>query len=276
MKRFLYIMFTLGLSTPALAFNDKVQKTISAYTKKHIEVYANTANVSKLGYDNCDFLKNGESLVIQTFIKQNDLVIDAGAHVGNWTKYVLGATHRQCTVYAFEPVPDSYKSLKVLSKKYKNKVFSFNVALGNCETTLEMNYFFEKASDCSTLFARPVLGNFPVKKITVPVTYLDKFAFDHAIQHVHFLKIDTEGAEFSILMGAQNLIQNKNIDIIQFEYGGAYFDAHTTLRQVYDYLTSYNYLIFRIVPDGLIHISEWDEQLENFLYSNYLALKIVV
>lgn len=260
---------------PLLANFGSIEKTINYYAQQNINIYLNTPQLFNVGFGNCDFSKNGEKLIIESFIKKNDVVFDAGAHVGGWSRAALQATGSQCCIYAFEPIPNSYKSLQQLENQFNNKVFTFNLGLGKCDARMEMNYFFVRGSDCSTLFSRPVLHDVPVQKINVSITYLDKFTFDHSIKHINFLKIDTEGAELDVLMGAKNLIKNNNIDIIQFEYGGTYPDAHITLLEVYNYLKSNQYLIFRIIPDGLIYIAEWNEELENFQYSNYLALKTI-
>ena len=87
------------------------------------------------------------------------------------------------------------------------------------------------------------------------------------------MKIDTEGNELYVLLGAEKLLQKQAIDIIQFEYGGCYLDSKTTLHQVYRYLRSKGYTIYRIASDGLIEIPIWHKKLENFAYSNYLAVK---
>lgn len=249
------------------------KEVVKKYTNGNkISIYENSKEMENLGFDNCDFSNNGESLIARTFIRCNDIVFDVGAHVGGWTRTVLDATKFQCTVYAFEPAPDSYKILKDLKNQFYSKVFCFNVALGKEEDDLELSYF-DKDSGCSTLFNRTALQNWPVKKIKVPVISLDKFCKDQNITHINFLKIDTEGAELDIMIGAKNFITHNDIDLIQFEYGGTYPDARITLFQVYCYLQSNKYLIFRILPDGLIYIPEWNYKLENFRYSNYLAIK---
>lgn len=268
------ITFSFLLTTSLCAYdNNTLQRTIKHHAHKHVPVTIHGPNNKNIGYGNCDFLHNGEEVVVSSFIKKNDIIIDAGAHIGGWTESVIKATHGFCYIYAFEPVPHSYQKLEQLKNKYRNKVFTFNTALGSQDTELEMNYFFQRGSDCSTLFNRPVLSDVPVKKIKVLVTSLDKFTQEYAIEHINFLKIDTEGAEWEVLIGSRQLIEENKIDIIQFEYGGTYPDANITLAQVYDYLTSHNYMIFRIVPNGLIYIPVWDNALENATYSNYLALK---
>jgi hypothetical protein len=38
-------------------------------------------------------------------------------------------------------------------------------------------------------------------------------------------------------------------------------------------LTEYHYVIFRIMPYGMIHIHTWQSSLENFNLCNYCALR---
>ena len=39
------------------------------------------------------------------------------------------------------------------------------------------------------------------------------------MEHIDYLKIDTEGAEYKILSGSTTLLEDKKISFIQFEYG---------------------------------------------------------
>jgi len=61
--------------------------------------------------------------------------------------------------------------------------------------------------------------------------------------------------------------------MIQFEYGGTYRCAGTTLEMVYQLLTSCNYRMYRITADKLIFIAQWRKALENYRYANYLAIR---
>ena len=109
--------------------------------------------------------------------------------------------------------------------------------------------------------------------LTVQLETLDHFTSEHQIHQINFLKIDTEGNEMNVLLGAKDLLEKQAIDIIQFEYGGTYLDSKTTLHQVYSYLQSHGYTIYRIASFGLIEIPTWRQALENYAYSNYLAVK---
>lgn len=276
MKKNIYAIL-VGLITitckPLPVDSNILNNTVAKHASGPINIYVNSKDVAKIGFGICDFLCNGEKLVIETFIKKNDTVFDVGAHIGGWTRTVLAATQCQCYLYVFEPIHETYKSLEKVKNLCRDRVSTFNLALGKEEKQTEMHYLFQKGSDCSTLFDRPDLRNVPARKVKVAMTTLDNFMCKHEIAHINFLKIDTEGTEWDILKGAHNAIISNAIDIIQFEYGVTSFDAHVRLFDLYNYLTSSEYLIFRIIPDGLIYIPEWDESLENFTYSNYLALK---
>ncbi len=243
--------------------------SIISSKKDHLKIYSDSKETEKLGYGNWNPHEDGEYLMIKSFIKKGDIVIDAGAHKGEWSNLVLKHTDNNCLLYSFEPVPTFFKQL---SEELVDRAQCCNAALGKHQTEVSMYYYYEESEGCSSLFERKVLHTIPVKKITVPVTYLDKFCTENNIDHIDFLKIDTEGSEWDVLQGAHELIADKKIPIIQFEYGGTYPDAGITLKQVYDYLVSKGYAIFRLTHDGLIYVPEWRESLEDYHLSNWLAV----
>lgn len=278
-KTIFFIIFIYSLTPLASKPNDVI-KTIEQYSNgNHILVYPNLKENENAGYNNCDFLNNGEKLVIKSFIKKNDIICDTGANRGEWTKAVLDVAPFEGKVYCFEPIPDIFRILEKTKKQYfdlNDRISCFNIALGKEDAELTINYFpSEQWCGCSTFFERPILGKINTQKVKVKITSLDAVARQENINHIDFLKIDTEGYELNVLLGAKNLIENNKIDIIQFEYGGCYIDAQIKLSQVYTLLKTNNYLIFRIIPQGLIYIDEWNDSLENFQYSNYLAIKAV-
>ena len=56
-----------------------------------------------------------------------------------------------------------------------------------------------------------------IKKI--PCKKLDTLALELSLNKIDYLKVDTEGAEYKILCGAKDLLEQKKITFIQFEYG---------------------------------------------------------
>ena len=108
------------------------------------------------------------------------------------------------------------------------------------------------------------------KTENVTVVTVDTFMAEKGIGHLSFMKIDTEGHEVAVLHGASASIKDQRIDMIQLEYGGTYFDAGITLRQVYEILQE-NYLICHLFPQGIVPMP-YSEKLETFRYSNWVAI----
>ncbi len=224
-----------------------------------------TENLSN-AFDNCNPKTNGEYRVIKEYIKNGFIIFDVGANHGEWSTVVI-ETAPKAQLHAFEPGSQAYGYLQ---KKIQSPLFHpHNIAVGNKVAFLEFALYAN--DELNSLFPRDILGK-PLTTVKVPVTTIDAFCAEENIDHIDFLKIDTEGAEYIVLEGAANMLSLKKIDMIQFEYGGTYPDASRTLKEVYYFLTGKRYSIFLITQKGLVAIPHWDDSLENFRYSNYLAI----
>lgn len=61
------------------------------------------------------------------------------------------------------------------------------------------------------------------------------------------------------------------ITAIQFEYGGANLNSHTTLMEIYTLLEDRGFEIFKIKPKYLQR-RKYHPLMENYFYSNYVAI----
>jgi FkbM family methyltransferase len=228
-----------------------------------------------VGYNNMDTEKNGEFNLIKKVIRENDVIFDVGASCGDWSELVVKSFNKTF-IYAFEPIKTSFNLLK---KNLGHKITAYNLALSN--VTGPRTFMVYQGSlannQLSTFYERPILKyqyHFDAKPEKVMCTTLDVFCEKNTINSIDFLKIDTEGAEYEILEGAEKLLARHAIRIIQFEYGGCYIDAKKTLKNTIALLNKYGYRVFRIIPEGLIHINFWYNGLENYTYSNYAAVSL--
>jgi FkbM family methyltransferase len=234
-----------------------------------LTIYSDSPAFDTMGYDNCNMQTNGEELVMKKLVNNTMCVFDVGANVGEWTGKVLHA-YPDVQLYAFEPIPDIFNVLQ--SSVASSNCNFYNIAFSNMQGIQEFKYYVGR-SMLSGLFERPCVTAHEIPKtIDVVTDTLDNFCDKHAIASIDFLKIDTEGAEMAILHGAARLLRDHRIQYIQFEYGGTYRDAQTTLQEAYRLLTLCKYDMYRIVNGGLIHITRWRDALENYRYSNYLAV----
>jgi FkbM family methyltransferase len=218
----------------------------------------------------------GEAGVIKAFTTSANVVFDVGANVGDWSKAVLQHSP-EAEVHLFEPI---YQNIQFLQKDLdksikKGKVVVNHCALGSKEESRSF-FHYEDANTWSTFYRR-----FDIEKreslskpLCVPtsVTTIDSYCQQSDINRINFMKIDVEGAELDVLLGAKTLLKNGRIDYLQFEYGRTYLDAGITLKQVFEYLSDMHYALFKILPIGLVHLEQFSPQYEDFEYSNFLAV----
>ena len=147
------------------------------------------------------------------------IIIDAGAHIGEYTKLFLKNFSKIKKVYCFEPHGNIFRILRNNFKK-KNKTKCINKALGDkiekkffnegyhqrSSTFLEINKnsFFYKIKSL-ILFGKIADLTKEIKK--VEITTIDSY-FEDKI-NIDILKIDVEGYELNVLKGASNLMKKK-------------------------------------------------------------------
>lgn len=238
---------------------------------QNIIILPNSKEMDAFGYNNCDMTTNGEVLLLDS-IKIKGIAIDAGAHVGEWSKYVFDR-NKKVHIFCFEPIPLFFE--KTQNNLKNNSATIIQCALSNQNGRANFIYY-PKHPGLSSLHRQPdhenTLNMDPVF-LDVETKKLDLFCSQNNISNIRFLKIDTEGHELFVLLGAEELLKKGSIDLIQFEYGSCFPESKTTLKEIYDLLTKYDYEIFRITSFGLIQIDAWDDALENYNYANYLAAK---
>lgn len=239
---------------------------------KGIPIFDSQSSIAVLDYDNCDQNTNGEQMVIACVLRDADVVFDVGANCGAWSKLVR-KKNSKIKLYAFEPVNVTYQLL--LTNLKDLDVNSYCIAFSNFNGPRNF-YYYSNNSELSTHYRRDQSTERACRlgipsEITVDYRSLDSFCAENSIHSVDFLKIDTEGSELDVLMGASILLSKRAIKVIQFEYGGTFLAAGITLKNVWDLLNAYGYKIHRITSKGLVGMPYWIDFYENYRYSNYLA-----
>ncbi|MES2199490.1 MAG: FkbM family methyltransferase [Chlamydiota bacterium] len=229
-----------------------------------------------VGYGNWVVKIDGEYLLQQQFLRSGHVVLDVGANIGEWSEHALMA-EPAIQLYSFEPLTIECNKLRRNLAPYSNYRI-WNLALSDEKGRSNYYYYNDipEHAGLSGFFYREVLRNdenfSDPEVIQVPCDTLEFFCKEQGLEKIDFLKIDTEGAEWKVIQGAKKLIEDHLITAIQFEYGGCYEDANTTLEQVFNFFQSNNYLVFRIFEEGLISVNEWDSKLENYEISNWVAI----
>jgi FkbM family methyltransferase len=210
-----------------------------------------------------DHRLNGERRLLKSLdLPAGAIIFDVGANVGRWSQQAR-ALFPTAAIHAFEPLPTAFAQLERI-----DGIRAHQAALGAAPGTATLHYDPE-LTILSSLHDRAGVGL--AETTAVEVTTLDDFADAHGIERIDFLKIDVEGHERDVLRGAARRLARAEIGVVQFEYGGTYLDAGVRLREVVE-LFPPAYTVARVVPWGLMPITEQDLREESFALSNYVAI----
>lgn len=166
--------------------------------------------------------------------------IDIGAHIGS----VLGAVHRvagNADIIAIEADPDKAAFLR---RRYPFARV-LECAAGERKGQAEF-YVYDGGSGYNSLAERP--EGTGARKITVPVERLDDLLSDAS---PGLIKIDVEGAELGVLIGADSLIARAR-PVIMFESVGTQTNAlGYAPGMIWDWLAARGYAVR--TPDRVAH-----------------------
>ena len=189
------------------------------------------------------FYERNESNLIKKYITKDSTVFDVGANKG-WYSVLLGKLAVDGVVYAFEPLASAFKELESnVEINHLNNVKCINIALSNYKGTSEMIIPYGHspfAFLCGAEHGREENRN----SYLCNVTTIDNYISDNKIGAVDFMKIDAEGSEYNILLGANRLLSAKKAPMIFIEsYDDALRKFDTNSKELINLLRSYGYII---------------------------------
>jgi len=231
------------------------------------------------GYEFGDPKRNGEYRFLRKFVKKGMVVVDVGANVGDYSHYIFAFTGGNIELHCFEPVRATFRHLEKRFNRLhqRQKINLNNSGLSDKEgqakikiygATDGVNSLYERRSAINT---HPGLANF--REEPIRLTTLDAYVSDCKLGHIDLLKIDVEGHELKVLEGAVNVIEKGKVTVIQFEYGGCFLDSGAKLEKIYGLLSQNGYKLFRLLPYGKIKVRNFHSYLENYKFSNWIAIK---
>jgi FkbM family methyltransferase len=194
-------------------------------------------------------------------------LFDVGANDGGYLSRALETLGKAVTVYSFEPQSVSFE---VLRRRYADdpRVKLREVALGKVSGRADL--FFGVAGDTMASL-NPRGRETQSHSESVALMTIDEVCAAEKIGHIDLLKIDTEGFEMDVLIGAQGMIGRGAVGAIQFEFGD------TFLRMPYHFidfweLLSKRFTMYRILRRGLHRLDRHTSDLEIYKIANFLCV----
>lgn len=231
------------------------------------------------GYKNYgSFDQTGEKNFIKIISSSLKLTLDIGANTGKYTQLILDET--KSNVISFEPLKEAFKDLKNIEKVYPERLKAFNYAVGDKNEYLDLNTSNSKSEKASFSKDTDKLTFYEQEnsiKINTEVITLDSFFKNNPKlideKELDFIKIDTEGFELEVIIGAKNLIEKKKPKFIQLEFNWHQLFKKQTMYEFSKYLEDYD--LYQLLPFGkkLIRVDPIRPETNIFHLSNFVYIR---
>lgn len=231
------------------------------------------------GYNNCCELRTtGEELFLNVLARHRPkLCIDIGANIGTYAARLLELT--EAKVIAFEPLPKAYERLRAIKARYGERFEAINKGVGDKHAHLQLHYGTEDseyASFSSEVNQIDYVGNHNINVMTVEVITLDGFLEEGALRGyggVDLLKIDTEGFEYEVLVGARQTIATMRPKFVQIEYNWHQLFRTHSLLKLAEHLPGYK--AYQLLPygTGLAYRDTRSPETNIYHYSNFVFVR---
>jgi FkbM family methyltransferase len=163
------------------------------------------------------FLEGEEDIFQLVNINRDSIAIDVGAYIGTYSIRLCKVAYKG-KIISIEPLYDNYLML-IYNAKLNNckNLYPINIGIWSEEGTKSIFYKSNGMSG-ATLNVNLIDKQSNFHKNMIKVTTLDKLANRFGLAKIDFIKIDVEGSEYEVLIGANKVLDiTKSVLIETFE-----------------------------------------------------------
>lgn len=170
------------------------------------------------------------NIILKKILKPESNCIDIGCHKGEILSTILKYSPKG-KHYAFEPIPYLFERIK---KEFGDKAKIYPYALSKENGITKFNLVENAPAYSGILQRRYDIPNPIIKQISVEKRLLDEIVPDSYT--VDFLKIDVEGGEYDVLVGARKLLERSQpLLLIEFGLGSSEYYG-VTPQAMYNFM----------------------------------------
>lgn len=202
------------------------------------------------------------------FMGGNPVIFDVGANKGHWADIVLEEFKDDCNLHIVEP-NDKLCSFMEIKYEYKKNITYYRLPFYKEATVVPFYYFENFNNELSGIYdGGEKWEGLPVKTKSVQSVTLDSYCDMRSVPKIDYLKIDVEGADVDVLLGAGKMLSENKIGIIQIEYSEHWLRAEYNFSNLKDIADKYGYKIYRYIDGNF-----WEEKSIMPEYDNYFLTK---
>lgn len=145
-------------------------------------------------------------------LRQGYIVLDVGAHTGEYTLVAARLVGAEGKVYAIEPQPRAADAITLNARL--NGLETIRIReLAFTDSAGTMPFSRDEQSWGGFLTQDSTHTSFQVRCMT-----LDRFVKEEGIPHVHFMKLDAAGNEKAVLLGGCNLLNSSAAPVLVVKF----------------------------------------------------------
>lgn len=184
-----------------------------------------------------------ERKLLKQILRPGMVVADVGANIGIYTQFFATQLGSNGQVHAFEPGPANFEHLQENTRHLSNATLN-HAAVGEHNGTIKLFISDELNVDHRTFDSGEGRGS-----IDVPVVSLDEY-FSPG-QQVDLIKLDVQGYEMSVLLGAQRILsENAGVKILMEFWPYGLKQASVAPSAVLDFFKARGFRVQQISHSG--------------------------
>ncbi len=219
-------------------------------------------------------VERAERLFYLGYLREGMTVFDVGANIGELTLMFSRFVGPAGCVHAFEPSGAGFERLAAICTAASlRNVQLQRIALAEKEGTVTLHSYGEDYLSWTSQALRPLdsygINVRPVSIEEAPGTTLDLYCERNRIESIELLKVDVEGAEFQVLLGARRMLEARRVGCIAFEFGQTTFDMENDPNDIEAYLKDLRYVLRNLVENDPVFPGR--ENAQTACFSMHLA-----
>lgn len=190
---------------------------------------------------------------VRQLLQAGQRAVDVGANIGHVTCFLSRCVGEGGRVYSVEPIPETFDVLRHNIRKLRlRNVEAFNCALSSREGAARMavpeyedggrNYYESRVME-------PGEAGGAALTVTVRLRRLDELLF-RTPPPVHFMKIDAEGHELEVLLGAEQIVRRDH-PVLLIEVAGDPEAPGSSAQKLFQFLEQEGYRPHVLAGDRL-------------------------
>lgn len=184
--------------------------------------------------------------IVARFLPSNPYILEAGAHSGEDTVLFAGAWP-EGHIFAFEPVPLFYnRILNALNSRAITNVRTFPIGLFSC-TGKQIFYYSQNCGGASSFLPEGSVRetNYNDVQMTLPCMTLDDWATSEGVDHIDFMWLDMEGAEYHMLSASSKILDTTKVILTELSFRN-FREGQTLYNTIKPFLESHGFTLYKI------------------------------